>query len=295
MNKFIAMSLTLSILGCSPRFSMAQESKPFFEQFKPTVGLVEKIEKWDQGKNPILVPLGTAFWVGSRNQGIFLISNKHVFSKRDRIALRVYQAGGGSSVLFLIELNNAKGIAKWIGHPDSRVDIAAIKLNPDSIQIINDVNPKITTIPFSLFAKSSDVVEGDDVFFIGFPLGLRTTENSFPLLRAGTVSLLPTEDFLVSANQDTLGRHIVLLDAMSVGGSSGSPVFLKPGVNRPFLQENVITAGTESKFIGILSGHLIDFQPVATPFGEGVVKGNAALAIVHPASQILETINLLTK
>jgi hypothetical protein len=278
---------------CFHQLSIAQESKPFFEQFKPSVGLVEKIERGGRGTDSVFVQLGTAFLVGNRTDGVFVISNRHVFDNRETVILRVHQADNRPSVLFLVHLRTSSGTPLWIGHPDSRVDIAAVKLSLDSAITLNDVEPRITTIQFSLFADSSDVVEGDDVFFIGFPLGLRTTDNSYPLLRAGTVALLPTEDFLVTASQDTIGKDIYLLDAMSIGGSSGSPVFMKPGLNRPVREPGLWGNVTKSKLIGILSGHVVDLQPVSTPSGKGVASGNAALAIVHPASQILETIRQL--
>lgn len=295
MDKIRIITIAIFALACSNTLLVAQDSEPFFDQFKPCVALVEKIEKWEQGKKPKLAPLGTAFWVGSQTDGIVLVTNKHVLSNRDKIALRVYQAGGVPSAIMIVTLNDRLGVPLWVGHPDSRVDVAAIRINTDSIQTLTDASPRITTVQLSLFAKRSDVIEGDDIFFLGFPLGIRTTENSFPLLRAGIVSLKPIEDFLVLANGDTLGKQVFLLDAVSIGGSSGSPVFLKPGMTRPFLQPNVLGKVIESKLIGIISGHVIDTQTVYTPSGEGVALGNAGLAIVHPAEQILETIRLLKK
>ncbi|MDP2885345.1 MAG: serine protease [Ignavibacteria bacterium] len=283
--------LQLSLAPLLP--AIAQDTtKPFFDQFKSCVVLIEKIEGTLPDGAPKLAPLGTGFWVSTTTEDRFFVSNKHVFAGRDQIAIRMTQVTGQRSALMIIDLKNQRGQPRWVGHPDSLTDIAAIQV--DSIFILNNVQPKIIRIQRSLFATESQLIEGDDVFFIGFPLGVRTTDNSFPLLRSGVISLKPTDDFLVTAGCDTLGKHIYLLDAYSTGGSSGSPVFLKPGVNRPFLTPNVFDI-TETKFIGIVSGHVLDYQEVFTLSGKGVAASNASLTIVHPAERVLETILLLKK
>jgi S1-C subfamily serine protease len=287
---FLAL-VQLSLAPLLPAFAQ-DTTKPFFDQFRSCVALIEKIEGTLPNGSPKLTPLGTGFWVSTRTQDLFFVSNKHVFAGRDQIALRMTQLEGQRSALIGIDLRNRRGQLLWIGHPDPLTDIAAIRV--DSFFILNNVQPKIVRISRSLFATASQLIEGDDVFFVGFPLGVRTTENSFPLLRSGAISLKPTDDFLVTAAGDTLGKHIYLLDAYSTGGSSGSPVFLKPGVNRPFLTPNVFGI-TETKFIGIVSGHVPDFLEVFTQSGKGVAASNASLAIVHPAERVLETILLLNK
>ncbi len=293
MKPLTTLTVSLALLLTSICPVAAQDTtKPFFDQFKSCVALIERIERPPSTSTPKLTPLGTGFWVGSTPDEMFLVTNKHVFANRAQVVLRVTPTSGLRSALMLVNLISPAGRPLWVGHPDSLTDIAAISI--DTCPLLTNVQPKIIRIQRSLFSTQAQLIEGDDVFFIGFPLGVRTTENSYPLLRSGAIALKPTDDFLVTASSDTLGKNIYLLDAYSTGGSSGSPVFLKPGVSRPFFRPNAIDV-SETKFIGIVSGHVLDLQRVVTQSETGVAAANAALAIVHPAERVLETINLLKK
>ena len=288
INRILPAILVQILLLLSP--VQAQDSSTFFEQFKYCVALVEKVREGQAPAELEFIPHGTAFWAGDPGKGLYLVSNKHIFRGQKIVALRAYTSSDKESPVMMINLEDDKGKPLWIGHPDSLVDVAVIKVN--TYGLLGSAQPKIVQVQTSLFATESEVIEGDDVFLLGFPLGLRTTVNCFPLLRSGAISLKPTRDFLVTASGDTVGKDIYLMDILSLGGNSGSPVFLKPGVNRPFLRPGVMDI-TKVKLIGIVSSHIAYFEPVVILQAVPYTRGNAGLAIIHPAQKILDVIRLV--
>lgn len=268
--------------------------KPFFEQFKYTVALVETISSKSTPDSLSVDPIGTGFWVqDSSSNSTVLISNKHIFNDFSEIVLSQYSSTGETSALMIVKLKDQSGKKLWVGHPDSLTDIAAIKVKYFSR--IGPVRAEIIGIPLDLFGNANEVVEGDEVFILGFPMGIRTTGKSFPMLRSGVLSLKPTEDFLVLSNGGVIGRNVYLLDANILGGSSGSPVFLKPVLSRPFLSPGGFGAVTPPKLIGVVSAYVNDFLPIIKAESSFYAKGNSGITIVHRAEEILSVVKEVLK
>ena len=282
----LTFSLTLNLFS--------QTGKPFFEQFKFTVALVETVITKNPKGDFILTPIGTAFWVSdSSSDASVLVSNKHVFGNSSEIVLSQYSSSGQTSALIVIQLKDKNGNKLWVEHPDSMTDIAAIKVK--YFQRIGQLRAEIIQISTKMFAKSDEIIEGDDVFILGFPMGIRTSSKSFPLVRSGVLSLKPTEDFLILPNGGIIGRNIYLLDANILGGNSGSPVFLKPVVNRPFLNPRELGRITQPKLIGIVSAYVNDFLPLVKAQPSIYAQGNSGITIVHRSEEILKVVMMALK
>ena len=159
-------------------------------------------------------------------------------------------------------------------HP-SGLDIAAFKSGIPGTMTFKDSTFKIInakTIGKSRISLRQNVLIGDDVYFIGFPFGIGTPEiipnqqfysTSVPRhgLRKGVVSW-------ISSDYDEF-----LLDALSFGGNSGSPVF----------QINYEDQKPPHYLIGIIVGHL------------GDSTGNFGLARCLSISEINKVIQLADK
>jgi len=240
-----------------------------------------------------VAPIGTAFWIeDTTSKSFVLVSNKHVFGNLTEVVLSQYSNTGQTSALMIVTLRDDNGKKLWAEHPDSLTDIAAIKVK--YFKRIGDTRAEIVGIPRELFATADDVIEGDEVFILGFPMGIRTTVKSFPILRAGVLSLKPTEDFLLLPNGKVIGHQIYLIDANILGGNSGSPVFLKPVINRPFMKPNAI-GKTQPKLIGIVSAYIIDLLPIVLVQTGVYAKGNSGITIVHRSEEILKVVNMALK
>ncbi|MFW9997357.1 MAG: hypothetical protein ACFFD4_35260 [Candidatus Odinarchaeota archaeon] len=98
----------------------------------------------------------------------------------------------------------------------------------------------IKAIPMEGFLPMKRVRLGMDVFFLGYPFGTVKTDNITPFVRKGTIS-----------KKDD-GDNKIIIDGYSVGGSSGSPVFLKPHFGNKEYNLDPIAP----HFVGMIQGHL---------------------------------------
>lgn len=121
----------------------------------------------------------------------------------------------------------------FVTHP-SGLDIAAFPFN--IIQsLVSKKDSTITPVTNILFVSNKNCGDktmvnlGEDTYFIGFPFGFGISDVLEPLLRSGVVSWVsPT-------------NNEFLLDAISYGGNSGSPVFTKmTPLNKKRLQPYLI-------------------------------------------------------
>jgi hypothetical protein len=85
---------------------------------------------------------------------------------------------------------------------------------------------KITTIFTGL---------GDQVFAMGYPLGITSLKNNYPIAKSGYLASLPGEEFEINApvvnrkNERVNARiegKMLAIDRLIVGGNSGGPVVL---------------------------------------------------------------------
>lgn len=293
--KFIRFVSLIILLTIVQRLYSQEKKYELFDTFKWAVVLIENIVHNHSGPSLTkFVPRGTGFFVADVAIGKFLVSNKHVFVNKDSIALRIYSGREFESPIQILPLKDNKGNNLWIGHPDPNVDIAVLKINPIE-HFIDEGNSKNllisgNVIPLSRLANDSLIHEGDDVYILGYPLGLRTSLNSIPLWRKGIIALKPTSDFLLVGGENNIGKNIYIIDTHSLGGSSGSPIFLNK-VQQKYSSEYFITEYS-GFLVGIVSGHLTDLLPVQRFQDSLYVEANSGLAIVHPAYQIKEVIEL---
>ena len=140
-----------------------------------------------------------------------MITAKHVVLKEDgqlRTDLFILANKKNQGIDWL-ELNalSKQGIT-WKTHPNK--DIAAM-----IIPIIAETHDIRKFMP-ELFEDFSNIREGDDIFFLGFPLSIGVSAKRItPIVRSGMVAL---------RNED----ETFLIDANVFPGNSGSPVFFKP-------------------------------------------------------------------
>lgn len=177
-----------------------------------------------------------------------IITNRHVIDsvQRTRFDFTVAKDGRPTEKMIPYE-TDYRGI-KWIAHPDSDVDLAALPILP-FINYAHDVHHiDVYMAPFnsSLIPDESyfaGICQLDDVVMIGYPDSLRDLVNNQPIFRKGSIATNPNKPFN--------GRREFLVDMAVYGGSSGSPILLVddgPHINR---QTHVFENRGRIKLIGV--------------------------------------------
>lgn len=147
----------------------------------------------------------------------FIVTNKHVVENKEEVLAHFlegseYEPKLGNIIKYKIKNPDQK----FILHED--YDLAILPMRE-----INQYISKIK-IPIShSFIRSHSIirerVQIEDVYFIGYPDGLWDSYNYLPILRKGSTATLMSVDYG--------GKELFLIDANTIPGSSGSPVFIK--------------------------------------------------------------------
>src|SRR5664280_1563980 len=110
----------------------------------------------------------------------------------------------------------------WAGHPDPKVDVAALSLSPLlNVMATQGTHAFFRTVDASLCVTPGRAAKLDaleSVVFVGYPSGIYDTTNLIPIIRRGMTATPIAVDYR--------GLPAFLVDAAVFPGSSGSPVFL---------------------------------------------------------------------
>ena len=248
---------------------------------------------------------GTGFLVirkmNEREGKVFLVTNKHVIHtdpqrRKDALFLTIYlnvreEDGRISGASFRTPLLE-NGQPLWREHPHPDVDVFAV----DVTDLVNS-NPRIENkgADYSLFGfpdvlKKENITEGDEVFIIGYPLGLFYARRNSPLVRQGIIATKIGERIqiwmrLPSGESKRMEIPGFLVDAGIVPGSSGSPVVLKPIIGRR-VGEKIAMEIAQPYLLGIVSAS----ETATLRVEDQMFPTFAGLGIVYDVSTIQETI-----
>lgn len=231
---------------------------------------------------------GTGFFIskeyekeGQKIRRVFLVTNKHmvgdwnisdgdILNYADKISVYFYTTSrveGNLYELIDIDLKN-KVNDKILLHPNPKVDIAIIKFDED---VINKTNIDFLSFDASFLISFDKIIStftgmGDQIFAIGYPLGITSIKNHYPIAKSGYFSSFPGSEMIVKMNLknrknenksvDVDGK-LLLIDGLIVGGNSGSPVVLpsevKTRINSKTKQLEHTEKETENSIVGIVS------------------------------------------
>jgi hypothetical protein len=197
---------------------------------------------------------GTAFFVhfkvSETRELPVLITNKHVVKNSLLgtffVHLGVKDENGQLVPKFAsqpIKLSNFQNL--WIHHPGD-VDLCAMPFEPLRQEALAQGQEifyqPITEYYFPTTEILSNLSALEDIFMVGYPIGLWDDVNNFPVLRRGITASHPSVDFK--------GKSMGLADIASFPGSSGSPILV---VNEGlFTSQSGICLGSRLIFLGVL-------------------------------------------
>jgi hypothetical protein len=241
----------------------------------------------------------------------FLVTAAHVAEKLEGLDFYIRANAVDGS---LAELKQDCENTQWWYHPTERdaVDAAAMLLPIEAAMSLD-----IVSIPSLMFVgdetiKASNLGVGDEVFIAGLFKKAKGTSRNIPIIRYGNVAMMPKEKIpFPTKERPDQWLYADLLESRSIGGLSGSPVFIREtveldtgkiqfvkdfsivGVNSP----NPYISGMESIVLRGLGrfhffGSLIGHWQVDVGFNDTQVEAvNFGIAPMVPAQKILEVLS----
>jgi hypothetical protein len=203
-------------------------------------------------------------------------------------AFIVNKRGGG--VMVIPELAN-----RWYSHPsDPSVDVAIIPFNWDfAMDILAIPTRYFVSKPLSTGGLlGSGLGIGDEVFMPGLFTYAIGAKRNMPIIRYGTLAMIPDEPIQIESGF----ADSYLIEARSIGGISGSPVFIRPTDAFQPSPEAPAVHGVLglNVLLGLMHGHWdIKESDMNEPhYSHNLKHGvNMGIGVVVPAHKILEVIN----
>jgi hypothetical protein len=251
--------------------SYAQGLSP---DWKESVILIEE----NQGES--YQPVATGLMVLFKDIS-YIVTNRHVaenknlsFSFNSKLSNRVVIRLSVDSILSYIKI-------PWA--ISQTADLAAIPLvfYPSMIQFKDSINVK--SLGVSIFKNWDYLNEGDEVFVLGFPLGLGAGTHFSAVYRLGIVALKEQ-------------NGIFLIDAKIFPGNSGGPVFIKPSIYD--YRTGNLGEFTVGYLVGIVSAY-IPYTDIAvstqTKRARITFEENSGLAIVYSSENVIDLLSSYVK
>lgn len=239
---------------------------------------------------------GTAFFVTIPCQTdfgkvfIYLVTAKHVISGIERkgddqkVYVRINKRSG-NPVIIETKLN------EWKFHDyDPTVDVATIPfLVPFDVFDFKAISIKMAATEGVIEKESIGV--GDEIFLTGLFLKHSGINRNVPIIRIGNISLMPIPEEPIKTQLGMIEGYVV--EVRSMGGLSGSPVFVNTTGIRRMNNKNIVRS---QKFfwLGLMHGHWNLSEEDEQEMFEnlpGRESLNAGMSIVVPVSKIIEVIN----
>jgi len=254
---------------------------------------------------------GSAFWISrpgpedikSEYRPAYLVTAAHVIDDIEKKC-----APNDKSVL--IRVNETKGnqdwretpLRFWKRHPEyPSVDIAVLKVQLDT-SMDHVAWPTEAIADKGNLDKDSDrnLELGDEVFFSGLFYPHTGTLRNIPIVRIGNIAALREEPVL---SRNGKPMDLYLMESRSIGGLSGSPVFVDLAALKRSHQPTggLMAAGSEMmpvsgrfKLIGVVHGHFDweDNPNDSLDSSSNQLGVNMGIAMVIPSEKILENLEV---
>jgi hypothetical protein len=268
----------------------------------------------EKGSKKEVVFCGTGFLVSVKSARVqgnrygFVVTARHV---ADRMLLgdwviRINTSDGRS-----IDVQGTKDNPWWF-HPTDPdgVDVAVTTYGvPDDLSVSIDA----TSTPIAAFLDERIITEsnigaGDEVHIVGIFNKMTGHSRNLPIVRSGNVALIPDVGARIPGvviRNRPVEAEAYLIEARSVGGISGSPVFVRttgtlimPSQNKATGEIQTLEWSVPGKYylMGLVHGH---WEVLAQDKNETeprtAVRGredavNMGIAVVIPANKIKEVL-----
>jgi hypothetical protein len=244
--------------------------------------------------------LGTGFFIGVEHGGYpftYLATARHVLDEAKRggfntLLARVNTMDGGATFVDLGPSN------KWAMFTNEAIDVAVLPLPNLDTKIFSHrlISPK--TFADSAAINSCGIGAGDELFTVGLFVLKSGKQRNMPIVRTGVISAMPLQDEPFTRKGGTY--HAYLAEMRSIGGLSGSPVFVYLDQTR--LVKAPFPEGREIAIfcLGLIRGHWdlkrelsdsveIEDTQIGYSKGEDLNVGIAVVMPVHYITAIIDS------
>jgi hypothetical protein len=235
---------------------------------------------------------GTAFFLILEEDGQqfgYLVTAAHIIEG-------MKSKGFGDEIL--VKVNKNDGVtakltthfADWRFHPNNPViDVAVLPIA--SVQGLDMLfYPAQNTVTEHVKSKEG-IGLGDEVFVVGLYTKHSGRRKNIPIVRIGNIAAMPDEPLVASRGE----MDGYLVETRSIGGISGSPVFVNLGALRARNTNIILGAGPWFYLLGLMHGRwdMKHLAPIMFEIDSDYLKQplNSGIAIVVPVDKILEVIN----
>ena len=279
-------------LGGTDVFSLsyAESAMRIPDHLIKSVGFISRCEPDLSGGWKPLQFGGTAFVVGVHmGEGVgyaHLVTAKHVAEAIEPAEAVIAMNAKDGMPRFL-----RTGDQPWFYHPTEKdsVDVAVIPFGCENFSEYD-----ITWIPENIFATEKRIADfniglGDEIVIVGLFTRFHGATHLIPLVRSGNIAMMPRDKMPIKGFGD---MEAYLAEGRSIGGLSGSPVFVRNTVNLPVQG----TKGALAQMSGLGSLHLLGLMhghwevPASFSNAEQAEAVNMGVSIVVPAEKILEVL-----
>lgn len=306
--KTLMLSISMLILALFLTSECAVGQSPITDQKKTVAFLFgtvhpvnpDKTPKLDANGRPVVLymALGTGFFVsyddhrlGPDKAFFYVATAKHVLRDADGSFLRSVdirvnlRTPADDSLITSIKdfpVSDAQGNLLWYHDQVESDEAVAANCLPDTKLV------DFKVIPISMFVdeatlKSSDVEEGDSLYFIGLFAQFYGSKKNYPVVRRGTLAMMTDEEVPTLAGP----QKLFIAELQSWPGNSGSPVFLSLGG----LRHGNLMLGENLRFLGILLGEFNNVISATVVGGPSLLLGspdaaNVGVSVIVPATNL---------
>jgi hypothetical protein len=251
------------------------------------IGLPDMMEPEYRGTGFVVTVPGTQL-----NHFAFMVTARHVAERLQGKEFYIRANKRDQTAVVL----KGRPTDPWWFHPTDRkhVDAAVTFFAPSELAQLD-----IEHVPFDMFINHATLEQqnigvGDEVFIPGLFTKITETTRNIPIVRTGSIAMIPGER--IPFGDEFIDAY--LIESRSIGGLSGSPVFVRQTVAMETSSSPMIMAGRRPDGIlhGIggkiyLLGSMIGHWDVPEGFSPTQAEAvNMGIAPVVPASKISEVI-----
>ena len=227
------------------------------------------------------IPYGTGFLISKFTDDSFEIQFDYVVTcvhvvdiAESKIWIRVNLIDGGSEIIETLK-------DSWFLNRDNDIAILSRYFSNDTFDVARIIEQDFVTNDVLI---RMEVEPGDETFTVGLFTSHEGFIRNMPIVRMGNIAAIPKEKVLIDIGY----REAYLVESRSIGGLSGSPVFLLLGAGIRGEPESSVG----SFLLGMMQGRLNTTDANDVVGGDSITDTiNTGIGVVIPVDIIRDTIN----